>query len=303
MKHGSRNRLAAAAALLVGVAFSLSATAGRAAPQVRPERRSPPPVSVQRIADGIYFVAGGSGANAAFFVGRDSVTVIDAKMSADSARAMLAEIAGLTRLPVKTLILTHSDGDHINGLPGFPRGLTIVAQNNCRSDVEAATASMPELGPYVPNVTFDDVLDLGDGPSALELRHYGPAHTRGDTVVYFPDGRTAFLGDLIFIGRDPLIHRAKGGSSFGYVGTLKAVLARRPEVQTFLSGHADPVTRVDVEGLIAGLEEKQAKVKALVAEGRSLDEVKAAFGLADPGQGARRFPTLVEVIYLELTEK
>jgi cyclase len=301
MTPASRNQ-AAAAVLLFGLAVLAPAAAGRQAPAPA-QNSTAPPLSLQKITEGLYLVKGGSGANAAFYVGPDAVVVVDAKMSSDSARAMLAEIGKVTTVPVTTLVLTHSDGDHINGLPGFPKGLTIVAQENCRAEVEATAAAAPELEPYLPNKTYSDVLKVGDGASALELRHYGPAHTEGDTVVYFPDGKTAFLGDLIFVGRDPLIHRAKGGSSFGYVATLRAVLARRPAVETFLSGHADPVTRAGVESLASSIEEKQARVKALVAEGKSLAEVKAAFGLPDAGQGGRRFPSLVEVIYLELTEK
>jgi hypothetical protein len=43
----------------------------------------------------------------------------------------------------------------------------------------------------------------------------------------------------------------------------------------------------------------------MIKEGKSLDEIKKAFGIADPiaTSGARRFMSLVEVIYLDLTEK
>ena len=53
------------------------------------------------------------------------------------------------------------------------------------------------------------------------------------------------------------------------------------------------------------LAEKRAKVKALVAEGKSLDDIKQSFGVKDaPAQAGRpRFPSLIEIIYLELTEK
>jgi hypothetical protein len=53
------------------------------------------------------------------------------------------------------------------------------------------------------------------------------------------------------------------------------------------------------------MEDKQAKIKSMVQEGKSLDDIKKAFGIADePGAAAgRRRPSLVEVIYLDLTEK
>jgi hypothetical protein len=56
--------------------------------------------------------------------------------------------------------------------------------------------------------------------------------------------------------------------------------------------------------LLTSVEEKQAKVKALIQQGKSLDEVKSAFGVAEaPTQGARRWPSLVETIYLDITER
>ncbi len=102
-------------------------------------------------------------------------------------------------------------------------------------------------------------------------------------------------------GCDPLIHRHKNGNSFGYVKALKGLLELSPQVEIFLSGHADPLGRADVESLIASMEEKQTRVKTLVDDGRSIEEVKKAFGIED--QPGRRWPSLVETIYLELTSK
>lgn len=113
----------------------------------------------------------------------------------------------------------------------------------------------------------------------------------------------AFLGDLFFKGRDPLIHRHKNGSSFGAVKTLKEV--PKLDGDTFCSGHYDVVGGSDIEELIKSYEEKQAKIKALIQEGRTLEEIKEIFGIEDrpAPPGRRRFISPVEVIYLELTEK
>jgi cyclase len=266
----------------------------------------PPSPAVQKITDGLYFVEGGSGANTAFYLRSDEVIAVDAKMTPEAAAAMLAGIRKVTSLPLTTLVITHSDGDHINGLPGFPKGLAIVAHENCKADIVAAAETLPALEDYVPNRTYAGPrLALRTGDRPVELAYFGPAHTSGDTVVFFPEEKAVFVGDLLFVGRDPLVHRHKGGNSFGYVKTLEALLDARPEVEIFLSGHAAPLARADVEGLRKAMAEKQAGIKAMIDAGKSLDDVKKAFGIEDSpaAPGGRRRPSLVETIYLELTEK
>jgi glyoxylase-like metal-dependent hydrolase (beta-lactamase superfamily II) len=288
------------------LAVMLALMAAGQNPPAKPAPQAPPPLTVQEITKSLYLVKGGSGANAGFYVTGEEVLVIDAKMSVDSAAAMLAEIRKVTPKPVTTIIITHSDGDHINGLPGFPKGLKIVAHENVKRDMEKAAVDLPALKDYLPTLTYTSELTLLDtGSLDLRLRNYGPAHTDGDSVVYFRPDKAAFAGDLVFVGRDPLVHRHKNGNSFGYVKTLGAMLEALPPVETFLSGHADPLTRADIEGLKRSMSEKQAQVKAMIAEGKSLADIKKAFGVEDrpAAPGGRRWLSLVETVYLELTEK
>ncbi len=287
------NRVAYTAACCVGcAALALSSFA----------QQQPAPLKIEPIRDGAYVIKGGSGANVGLIVGRREAVVIDAKMTEESARAMLAEIGKVTPLPVRRVILTHSDGDHVNGLAGFPKDLTIVAHANTRKDMEEAfkDPKFAVLRDRLPTEIITDQRQLDIEGVQIRLLHFGPAHTQGDLVVYLPRQRVAYVGDLLFIGRDPLIHRHKNGNSFGLVSTLKKLLEL--DADTFVSGHADPVGKDQIRGLIASLEEKRQKVKALIAEGKSLEEVKAAFGVQQ-GPGAGRRPGLIEVIYLELTEK
>jgi glyoxylase-like metal-dependent hydrolase (beta-lactamase superfamily II) len=263
------------------------------------------PVTIQPITLGLLLVKGGSGANSGLIVGDKELIAIDAKMSPESIQEMLAEIKKTFPFPVTKIILTHSDADHVNGLPGFPKGLEIISQESVKSDLVKAAADLPALQDYLPTVVFKNQWKLKSGRVAITLRHFGPAHTSGDTVVFVDGDRTAYVGDLVFIGRDPLIHRSKGGSSFGLVKTLKAILDHRPHVEFFIPGHGDMVTRDELGRLVRSIEIKQGKIKALIAEGKTLDEIKKILQVEDrPGAPARPgFMTLVEVIYLELTEK
>jgi glyoxylase-like metal-dependent hydrolase (beta-lactamase superfamily II) len=256
---------------------------------------------VKQVRGGLYQVSGGVG-NAFFYVGRDEVLVIDAKMTADVARRMLAEIKTVTDKPVRRVILTHSDGDHVNGLAGFPPTLKIISHVNARQNIERANAGAGPKLP-LPKETFSKELTLSLGDTEVRLLHFGPAHTNGDVVVYFPSEKAAIVGDLVFIGRDPLIHANKGGSSFGLVSVLKAILQLDADV--FLSGHADGVDKKTIQALIAKIERTQADVKAMKQDGKTLAEVKKAMGVADqPARpGGFRWPSLVEIVYRELSEK
>jgi len=270
------------------------------------------PLNIQKIKGDLYMVKGGSGANTGFFIGDKEVVVIDSKMTADSTRQLIDEIKKLTDKPVTTIILTHSDGDHVNGLNGFPAGLKIYGHPQTKKDMEAAAKSpnAQHLLDYLPNrecapcaPSREAAMVLKTGSTDIVLYYFGPAHTSGDLVVYFPAQKTAFIGDLAFLGRDPLIHRQKGGTSAGYVNTLKSMAALKADA--YLSGHNDPLSSQDLLNLAASMEEKQGKVKAMIAEGKSLDEIKKALGIATPPAqpGRTGFASLIDVIYLELTEK
>jgi cyclase len=262
-----------------------------------------PPIYTQKVRGNIYQLQGGMGANTGFIIAEKEVLAIDAKMTEDSARQMITEIRKVTSLPIRTVILTHSDGDHVNGLVGFPEGTTIIAQEKTRVHVEKAFQSTRERS-YLPNLTFSDRLSLYldglPGGRGVELIYFGPAHTDGDAVVFFSEEKVAFIGDLIFLGRDMVIHRHKNGNSFGLGKVLKAILNLEAEI--FVSGHGEPATKRDIRNLIQGIEEKQTAIQALVKEGRTLEEVKKIFNVEGPSEG-RRWMSLVEVIYLEVSEK
>jgi cyclase len=287
------------------IIMSIAGTAAQP-PQAKPAPQAPEPMTVQAVAKNLYLVKGGAGANAAFYVAKKHVIVIDAKMTPEAATLMLAEIAKVTPRPVTTIILTHSDGDHVNGLPGFPKVRVIAAQMNVRRDMEKAAAETPALKDYLPTaIHVSEASIIGRGYK-IYIRHFGPAHTDGDTCILFPHLRVAFVGDLAFVGRDPLVHLQKGGTVFGYVKTLEALLAEKPAIKTFLSGHADPLTRDDIEFLKTSLSDKLAKVQEMVAAGKSLDDVRKAFGIEVPPDapgGRRRWLSFVETAYVEMTSK
>jgi len=113
-----------------------------------------------------------------------------------------------------------------------------------------------------PDVTFTGTTTLHQGDRTVELHPVGPAHTRGDVVVWLPAERVLFAGDVAFAGGQPFLVE---GSVAGCPRALEAVRALQPEV--LVPGHG-PVCRGDeVPRLLDGLAEYAAFVDAVAREG------------------------------------
>jgi glyoxylase-like metal-dependent hydrolase (beta-lactamase superfamily II) len=282
----------------IAIAVGLATFAATSSAQTQPQ-----PISVKPLTGGVYFVQGGAGSNSGFIVGKTGVIVVDAKMTADSAKEMLAAIAKVTPKPVTTVILTHSDADHVNGLAGFPTGLTIIAQENCKKEMEASLnkPGMPAPKDYMPTKTVDKKEATTIDGVRLEMLHWAPAHTSGDLVVYLPGQKIVFTGDIVAAQMPyPLIHLEKNGSSEGWIESMKGILALN--AVTFVPGHGDLQTKDDLEKRLASAEERHAKIQELVKQGKSLDEIKQELGEAAAGSN-QRFASFTEVVYKELTTK
>lgn len=274
--------------------FALLPVHGQETKQPPQYRQAPAPLSIHQISKHVYEVRGGAGANSAFIIGNNAVYVIDAKMTEQSAKDMTEAIKKTTDKPVRYLLLTHSDGDHVNGIPGLPSVIDIIAHENCAKNIVKANKESGVKIP-VPNITFSENMSLSDGDLEMDLLYFGPAHTDGNIVINIPDDRVAVIGDLFFRGMDPLIHKHKNGSSSGFAGVLKKIADLNAE--KYLSGHAEPVTRAEIEDLRKTIMDKREKVNEMIKAGKTLDEVKKAFGIP---AGQSRWPSLVEIIYSEM---
>src|SRR5579863_9662642 len=78
-------------------------------------QQQPVPLKVANIRGNVYWTQGGAGGNTGIIVGTTGVIVVDTKTTVDSSKDVQAEIAKITTKMVNTAIVTHSDGDHVNG--------------------------------------------------------------------------------------------------------------------------------------------------------------------------------------------
>jgi cyclase len=292
-RAGNKARLSAWS-LLVAFGFAEFAMAQQA-----------PPISVKPIRGGVYYAVGGAGADAGIIVGKDGVIVVDAKMTAASAKDMLAEIAKITPKPVTTVILTHSDGDHVNGLAGFPTGLTIIAQENCKKEMEESVNSKnPAPQDHLPTKTVANNENLTINGVKLTLLHYAPAHTSGDLMIYLPEEKIVFTGDIIATSQEyTLIHMNKHGSSGGWIQTVKALLTL--DADAYVPGHGDLQTKADVQQKLEKTVARRDEIMRLIAQGKSLDQAKQDLGEVDkpPAPGQPQFPSFTNQIYEEMSKK
>ena len=256
------------------------------------------PVVAKQVAPDIYMFTGGRGANTGAYLGQKEVLLIDSKQDSASVAQVLAAIRKLTNAPVTRVVNTHADADHVFGNRFQPAGVTFIAHENCLKEfflpsMNGAPSDWnnPALKAFLPSVTYRDRMDLQVGAKRIRLYYFGIGHTTGDTVVYFPDEKVAFIGDQIFTTREQLIHAYKGGSSFGEVAALEKMLSTI-DARKFVCGHNDVIDRTAVRNHIARMKALQAKVRDLKMKGRSIEEVQKQF---EQNQSA-----LVQAIYNEI---
>jgi glyoxylase-like metal-dependent hydrolase (beta-lactamase superfamily II) len=188
--------------------------------------------------------------------------------------------------------------------------ITIIAHEGNKKEQEAALAAggrgTPPAGHLPTQVIAKNKENLKIDGVKLEVLHWAPAHTSGDLVVYLPNEKIVFTGDIIAVQLpDPLIHLEKNGSSEGWITTTKGIVGLNAD--QFVPGHGMVQTKADIQTRLTHAEEKRAKIKELVAQGKSLDEVRSAVGDAPPtaptGGRGPGFASFTEVVYKELTKK
>ena len=265
------------------------------------QQQENPPVTLSSVSENLFEILGGRGANGGAYIGDDGILIVDAKMDKASVDQTIELLKKVTDKPIKFLVNTHSDGDHIWGNQFFPESVTFIAHKNCRKDFfrpknngEPSDWQNPDLAPFIPSITFSDKLDIYLGSKKVEVWYFGVGHTTGDVVVYFPEEKTAFLGDQVFMERPQLIHSHKGGNSFEYVKTVTKMLDSF-DAEKYCSGHSKIINREEIKLQIEQMKKRQEKVKSLVADGKNLEQVKSEFE-EDEGR-------LIESIYNEIAGK
>lgn len=241
-------------------------------------------IRTETVAPGVH-VLFGVGGNVIASIGDDGVLIVDDQFS-KLVPGIRSAIRGLGGNAIDFVINTHWHGDHADGnvILGTD-GSWIVAHANSREmmlsaqNVNFVTALVaqpqtPKDG--LPVITYDQTLNFHFNGERIDLKHFGPAHTTGDTVVLFRGNNVVHMGDLFSVGGYPFIDVGNGGDIDGMIQACESVLSEISENAIIVPGHGPVSTSADLQNYVSMLKTIRKRVARLIAEGADLDDVLAA---------------------------
>jgi glyoxylase-like metal-dependent hydrolase (beta-lactamase superfamily II) len=271
-----------------------------------------------------------SGTNIAVQIGKTGVLLVDAPPP-DAVPAMMTEIRKLTDKPVRFIVNTNADADHVGGnaavisavvgreVSGAPMGsLTGLGATLGRPAIIAHTNVLGRMSKAVPAPApaalptteyFQPSMDFFNGEAIVLSHHQG--HTDGDSLVFMRRSDVIAAGDVFTPGRYPAIDLGRGGSVQGLVRALTEILALAvPEAfaeggTKIIPGHGRVAEETDVAEFRDMVVIVRDRVQDLIAKKMTLDQIKAAKPSRDYDAEYNASPAdadrFVESIYRSLT--
>ncbi|HET7134206.1 MAG TPA: MBL fold metallo-hydrolase [Gammaproteobacteria bacterium] len=288
-----------------------------------------------------FYVIGGAGGNIVVQIGPQGVILVDSGATA-RAPEVLEAIRRLTPLPIRYIINTSMDADHVGGnevlskaglsiLPGAVAagaGLgddvlanfghaSVLAHENVLTRMSAAKPPIPSV--YYPTKTFFyrqyGMYLNGEG---IQVIHQPAAHTDGNVIVFFRRGDVIATGDVIDTTRFPFIDVERGGTLQGELDALNRLmdmsihnvpLTWYPDRTFLVPGHGHVYDKLDLLEYRDAITIIRDRVQDLIDQGKTLAQVQAA----NPTLGYRsQYGTdsgpwttekFVAAVYNELTAK
>lgn len=234
------------------------------------------------IAPGIFMVearGGFGGGNMAVLVGEGQVAMIDDGLP-PLAENLLAHVTETAGGPVDFLVNTHVHGDHAGGNAYFAdKGTVVFAHDNIRKRLLEDPSGAGGPG-GLPVVTFGDGVTFHLGNIEARVRHLPRAHTDGDAAIYFPGANVIHTGDILFHGIFPFIDLDSGGSVDGYIAAQQKIWSMADEDTKIIPGHGSLTDKAGMKADIDMLIDGRSLVKAMIDQGKSIDDVLEANPLA-----------------------
>ncbi|MDH3206485.1 MAG: MBL fold metallo-hydrolase [Gemmatimonadota bacterium] len=262
MKHVTRMvYLACAAAVSLAVPQALTAQQ-RDFSDVR--------ITPHHVAGTVYYLEG-QGGHVVVSAGEDGIVMVDDQFAPLTDR-IIAAIRTISSDDIRFLINTHVHPDHTGGNENIGRlGIPIMARDRVRVRL---MASLPEIA--LPVVTFTDDISLHLNGEDMEVITLPPAHTDGDSYIYFRGSDVLAAGDVFRTVAFPVIDLNNGGSLDGTIEALGMAVGLAGPNTRIVPGHGVVSTRADVMEFRDMVIDVKAQVSEMVARGMTYQQVAAA---------------------------
>ena len=245
-------------------------------------------VTFSRLADNAYAYTAEGDPNTGVVVGDDSVMVIDTQATPAMARDVIEKIRSVTDKPIKYVTLSHYHAVRVLGAAAYQPEHIIASQDTYdlivergEQDYKSEYERFPRLfqdvesipGLTWPTIAFKGEMTLWMGKTEVKIMQLGRGHTKGDTVVWLPESRVLFSGDLVEYGATPYT-----GDAYltDWPTTLDNLAALNPEA--VVPGRGDALTtpetiKAGIDGTRAFITQMFESVKAGKAADKPLKDV------------------------------
>lgn len=233
---------------------------------------------------------------AGFVVGERGVLVIESMLNGDLAAQLIGLVRRATTKPIRFLVNTSYHGDHAYGNFLFPDSTVVIQhpatkrymEENFEDDrrfmigLMGAGKGIERVQARTADLTVDDRISLDLGGRIVEVRHFGFAQTPGDLVVWTPEAKILWVGNMIQ-APSPALPWLLEGRHRDTMTTLARVRDFLPEDAVIIPGHGRPMRPADIDFSLTYLHDLDRAVGAALDEGRSVEATLAAVGMPEFG--------------------
>jgi glyoxylase-like metal-dependent hydrolase (beta-lactamase superfamily II) len=316
---------------ILGIAGMMAICAGfclKAAPLQGPAA-SPESLEVVEVRPSFFMIAG-AGANIGVQIGEDGVVAVDTGSSA-ATPAVLAAIKRISPKPIRYIIDTGPDSDHVGGNEALSKaGEKFFASStlgggalNSFAPIVSAEGVLRRMAAFPTDALPSEAFEYSRkymylNGEAVEVLHQPSAHTDSDVFVFFRRSDVVLAGDVLDTRQFPVIDLARGGSIQGEIAALNRLVdlaipsvpvVTRQAGTIVVPGHGRLCEQYDVVEYRDMVTIIRDRVRDLMKVGRSLAEVKAAqpakgyMGRYGSAGGAWTADQFIDAIYRSLAKE
>lgn len=223
--------------------------------------------TVVNVTENILMLQAGGG-NIALSNGDQGLFMVDNGLSEKSETVMSA-VKALSDQPVKILVNTHWHYDHAGNNQSFgEQGTMIIAHENVRERLKKGGTIAafdkniePALASALPVLTYDDMVTVHLNNSDATIIKMSPAHTDGDSIIFWKDENVLHTGDLFFNGFFPFIDSSSGGSLRGMIAAVAKITSMVDGNTKIIPGHGSLATKKDLDAYLTMLKDVEHRIK------------------------------------------